>query len=263
MKSHKILDRIDKLQKLSANNNNPNEAEQAAEQAMRLMREHAVSQAEVDAVATMKEDPMVRQACYLDGLRVIPYEEKTVHIYKTAAWKRSLFGNVANYFGLRWSWRPGTAIMTVYGHLSDVQAAMKLYGTCARQIDRTCADWCARQKKLCLDEGRWWGWDIGIAKAKACQFRESAVQGLQAKFNALTRESAAEHATEHGLVLSRRSAVSAWVDATYTFAKGKSAGLVSGERGYNPDGYRVGRELKLTEDAELEAGKRRALPATP
>lgn len=277
--SAKLIARVQKLKALAASPSE-HEAESAAAQCMKLMREHALTQADLDAAAREAEDPLVERRSYLDGTRCLRYEEKSSHVYQVSAWKRQLFGAVSDYFGLRWSYVPGTAILTFYGFLSDVNAAADLYEVCARQIDRQCSRWLGEEKARRKARGEWWGLEAGEARTLGFEFRESAVRGLRSKFDELTREAAScvgmteeETAREveraaaegrpprldapssWGLVLDRRQKVANWVDATYTFKKGTGDGM-GGDKGFNPAGYEVGTKLRLTEDPSLPGGGR-------
>lgn len=258
--SAKLVERVRKLQRLAASPN-PHEAEAAAAKAMALMREHALTAADLDRAESALQDPLVQRCCYLDGLRCLDYDQKGRHVYQLAAWKRSLFVAVADYFGLRSSYVPGTAILDFYGHLSDVNAAGDLYEVCARQIDRQAL---AHVRELSGERRRvhGYGYDQAESREVSRAFRASAVRGLQRKFAELTRESAADHGEEHALVLTRRQEVSNWVDATYTFKKGAGEGLLGDDHGWSQAGYEAGRKLRLRDEDGLEdaAAARRALP---
>jgi hypothetical protein len=252
MPAAKIVDRIRKLQGL-AQSPNPHEAEAAAEQALRLMREHAVSQRDVDEAVQAASDPLVKRSLYLEGFRLVDYAEKTKHVHWVAGWKRSLANAVGEYLGLQSSYKGGTAVFSYYGHTSDIAAAVELYGVCARQIDRGCQAWLKEEKRKdpfwTLQDGR----DGGF------RYKESAVDGLESKFEELLRESAVDHAEGHALVLSRKQKVSSWVNATYTFKKG-NLGDFGGRVGFESAGYETGRKLKLTSDVGIEGRTRKGLP---
>lgn len=261
MASQKLVQRVLKLKAL-AESENPHEAEAAAARAMELMREHAITAADLDAVAQQVADPLVERPYYLDGLRLRRTEEEGGWISRVAPWKRSLFFAVADYFGLRSSYAPGTALMRFYGHTSDVEAAARLYEVCTRQIDRQARESIARASEY---QRSWqgYGFDRAEGRAHGRAFRSSAVHGLKNKFNALTRESAQDHTQVHGLVLARRQKVSDWVDSTYHITPGKGIGLLSSdgeEEGWSDEGYQAGQKLSLTADPELDERKRKALP---
>lgn len=258
--SQKLVQRVLKLKAL-AESDNPHEAEVAAARAMELMRAHAITAADLDAVARQAEDPLVEQPRYLDGLRMRRVEESGAWISRVAPWKRTLFFTVAEYFGLRSSYAPGTAIVRFYGHLSDVEAAARLYEVCARQIDRQALESIARASAA-QQERLGFGFDRAEGRAHGRAFRASAVHGLEAKFDELTRESAQDHAQVHGLVLARRQKVNDWVDANYKISPGTGAGLLSGdldEDGWSDEGYQAGQKLSLVADAEIEGAARKAL----
>lgn len=281
-----VLERIEKLKRLSESPNE-HEAELAARRVMELMLAHAVTQADLDGLRAEREDPLEERRLHLDGLRMVQDEEKSGVIYQVSGWKRALAGRVADYLGLRSSYVPGTSRFTLYGHRTDLDAAVALYHVCARQIDRQCGAWLRAEGERYREMGEWWRWDAGRARTSGFEFRESAVRGLASKFNELSRESedalemteeeeaaeaklAAEEgrpprrsaASSWGLVLDRRAKVASWVDANYTFKKGSGEGF--GEAGWNAAGYAAGRKLDLRDDDAAPAigstgGRARAL----
>ena len=257
--SGKLIERIRKLRALSASNDSSTEAERAAAQALRLMREHAVPQAALDAAAAEREDPLVARKSYIDGLRLVPIEERSGLYAQTAGWKRSLAVEVSHYFGLQCSYASGTAIFVLYGHSSDVEAAAELYGTCARQIDRLCAEHLRAKAEAARE--KYGGaaphyWTPGDARTEGTSFRDSAVAGLTSKFEELTEESASAHAEPHALVLSRRAKVADWVSKTYTFKKSSSAEGFGGSTDFCDAGYAAGRRLDLHDRRALDAPER-------
>lgn len=260
MASQKLVHRVLKLQAL-ATSDNQHEAEIAAAQAMELMRAHAITAADLDAVARQVSDPLVEQPRLLDGLRLRRFEEPGRWPQRVLSWKRSLFSRVADYFGLRSSYSPGTPIVRFYGHLSDVEAAAQLYEVCARQIDRQALASIAKaseaQRKVLG-----YGFDKAEGKAHGRAFRSSAVHGLAAKFDELTHDSEKNHSQEHGLVVTRRQQVSDWVDANYKIEPGTGSGLLSDDgedEGWSNEGFEAGKKLSLTADAEIGAHERKAL----
>jgi hypothetical protein len=248
----KIIDRIVNLQKLSARNENDNEAESAARLALRLMREHAISQADVDAAASRVEDPLIERVVIIEGLVLRDKGEDRSWLYRrTAPWKRSLGFAVARYLGLQAAYTPRTPLFTFYGHASDVEAAVRLYGVCAQQIDRQCLAWLDEEGKRVREDWGEWHWGAGPAKEAGRKFRNSAVRGLEAKFAELSRESAVEDEDGHALVVTRAKQVEDWVNATYSFGQGNAKEL-GGDVEFNGDGWAAGKSLRLTEDASLE-----------
>lgn len=255
---NKVLKTIKKLQRLSENNTSGAEAELAAERALRLMREYAISQADVDAADAEREDPLVRMNIYLDGLKAIPYGEKETHVYKLAGWKRNLVFAVGHYLGIRASYFEGTAKMALYGHQSDCLATIHLYNVCARQIDRQCGAYMVDRKAKNIENGRYWANDSGTSRTAGFAFRESAVKGLEAKFASLTEESQMDHAEGHALVVTRKAKVSEWVDANYTFTVGKSG--LGGNAGWSTAGFTAGKNLSLSADREISGSAAKSLP---
>lgn len=253
----KITQRILKLQSLAASNPNEHEAEAAAEQALRLMREHAVTQADLDAEAAQREDPLVQSRCYLVGLECQIYEERTGYVAHLARWKRSLFIEIARYLGLRSSWWSGTGIAAFYGHRSDCALGRRLYEICARQIDAQAKEH-VRARRAALREASRWDLTAGEAKEAANAFRTSAVLGLADRFSELAKESEATYSDAHALVVNRAQRVSDWVDAQYTF-KRSNDGLIDDEAPWSEAGYRAGQTIRLTADKEVEGEEVRQL----
>jgi len=253
----KIIDRVLKLKKLSTSPN-PHEAEQAAALALKLQREHAITQADLDAATQVLEDPLVARHSYLTGLRCPASTELVLgdYVQRTSPWKRNLFEAIGVYLGLRVSYTPSTPRMTWYGHASDVTAAAKLYEVCARQIDRQALDYIAQAR---AEDVRIHGaYSDFNSKGEGAAFRESAVAGLAAKFEELSQESAETEEQGHALVLTRKQKVSDWVDANYTFKTGTGVGF-GGDKGYNPAGYEAGKKLNLNADAGLDAANYKKL----
>lgn len=253
MTSQKLVKRVAKLQSL-ATSTNPNEAEQAAKQALRLMREHCISQADVDAIKDEKPDPLICRELYIDGLRLVDLKDVLRRVYRVAGWKRALFFAVGEYMGLRGAYYPGKAFVDYMGFASDVQAAVNLFEVCAKQIHRQGEAHLAKIRATPNNDQRWW--TPADYRTEGFSFKESAVEGLQSKFADLMKESEIEDSTGHGLVLNRKAQVSDWVDANYSFKEGKGEGL-GGEVGYSQAGYQAGRELSLIGDAELSGSAAR------
>lgn len=247
MPADKIVSRALKL-KARTQSDNIHESEEAARQLLRLMREHALSEADLDAAATRVEDPMIQQTCYLDGLQCLPYDKKTRTVHGLAKWKRQLFFAIAEYLGLQSSYISGRAVMSFYGHQSDCFAAMTLYEVCARQIDRECRAHLKAEREKADAEGYFVY--SGEARTEGFCFRESAVDGLEAKFADLTEESETQHAEGHALVVTKAKKVEDWTKAHYTFKAGSSSDY-TGSAGYSQKGYETGLSLKLTEDRAL------------
>lgn len=246
--SARLFERIRKLQNLSQNNPSQEESESAARQAMRLMMEHCLTQADLDAARPAAEDPLVDRRLYIFGLELIDYADKTRHVHAVSGWKRALAVEIADYLGLRSSYVPGTALFDYYGHASDVQAAVDLFAVCAKQIQRKCLKWldeeAARHRAV---HGSWSRWDASRARSEALDYKNTAVSGLSDKFDELKEEAQSEHAEAFALVVDRKAAVSSWVDANYSFKKGTGKGIGSDSAGWCAAGYTAGKNLELTE----------------
>lgn len=260
--SNKIASRVARLQKL-ATSDNVNEAFAAAEQARKLMIAHAISQVEVDAILAAAEDPLIERHLYIEGLRLVPFDDVKDWAGKTAGWKRKLAINVARYMACRCAFVVGRGSIFFYGHTSDVEAAIKLFNICAKQIDRTCNAFLREEQARRTDGGRlYWKWDRGIGRTEGTAYKESAVLGLKAKFDDLARESAEENAEGNALVLSRAQKVEDWVNANYTFKKSNQG--LGGQVDLSPSsfeaGFNAGKSMRLTEDDGVASADRKALP---
>ena len=230
----KIIDRISKLLKLAAGSEG-HEAETAAAMARRLMVEHAVSMQDVEE-SNRPSDPIVKSTVVLSGLKTKTPVDVDHISYRCAWWKRELASAVGQYLDLRSTYTEGTNLWTFHGYQSDVEVALYLYEICARQIDKSCKDYLAKEKY------QWMVWDSGLARKLSTEFRNSAVRGLRSKFSELKRTEAVNDPTGCALMRSRKSEVDAWFRDNISTRTPSNWGSKSA---YSSAGYTAGRNVKL------------------
>jgi hypothetical protein len=242
----KIAARVLKLQALAAGSDGA-EAELAAKRARELMLAHALSQADIDAAAALKEDPLIQYGVRIEGNTLVQRDTPGKWYKKTAYWRRELCNEIGSYLDLYNSYIEDTPLWYWYGFRSDCTAAHRLWEICARQIDAQAKAHCA----TLAAEYDWW--DAGMSKQAGTDFRDSAVQGLASKLRELRRTEIAAAPDGYALVVSRAAQVKEWVAANYSFDKGRGFNKPGD---YSPEGWKAGTELKLREDTGIETNAR-------
>lgn len=178
----KIISRISKLRALAEGNAETMEAAVAAEMADKLMREHAISQMDLDEEAILAADPIgsaginisratwtaqlawaLGKHCRVSVLRVRRYKDGRRR-YRAEAW----------------------------GHVSDLEIWTYLYEVAKREIEAR-----ARQYKASC---------VWVDRTSMSQFREGAVRGLALKLREMRGEAAATASAGTELVLQDRAA---------------------------------------------------------
>lgn len=245
----KIAARVLKLQALAAGAEGA-EAELAAKRARELMLAHALSQADIDAAAALKEDPLIQYGVRIEGNTLVQKDTPGKWYKKTAYWRRELCYEIGNYLDLHSGYIEDTPLWSWYGFRSDCAGAHKLWEICARQIDAQAKAHCA----ALAAENDWW--DAGMSRQAGTEFRDSAVQGLAAKLRELRRTETEAAPDGYALVVSRAAQVKEWVAANYSFDKGRG---FSKPGAHSPEGWKAGTELKLREDTGIETNSKPAL----
>ena len=230
----KITTRITKLLAL-AESSNANEAAVAAAMADRLMREHALSMADLSEAAILSEDPMVT-----DGFEV----GKTTWSIQLA-WA---LGSHCRVYALRsnrythqhpWKGTPlkggrkGRIFALGCGHKSDMEVWEYLYVVARREIQRE-----AKAYRAELLQQLDWRGEIRIngrwvtERTAMTMFREGAVSGLAAKLRQQRyKADTAEEST--ALVLQDRAArAKAEAERQFTIGSGYSGGVGSSRAGH-------------------------------
>lgn len=180
MRTAKLLDRIKKLQALATS---PNEAEAlaAATKAEALMREHAISQMELDGHQLEADDPLLDQTLDIGA----------------AGWRAVLGFATATFchvYALRWKGRRDlglAATMQGWGRRSDLEVWHWLYDLCERYVQHE-----AKQYTVRGPHGR----------RELSAFRMGCARGIASKLD-LLRQKADERGQADGstaLVLARR-----------------------------------------------------------
>lgn len=244
---NKIIERIQKLLALAADQSDTPEGERAAEFAEQLMREHAISMAQLDTHEQEKVDPIT-------GKR---YETSS------SGWKKRVMWALARHCSCRAVYHTGMGSMTVVGHASDVEVCLYLYELCLRQIDQAAKDYLS---DVAGDATDYWDispdkrhdyeyeqryiakrWDFepslrGFRRWLGTNFRESAADGLQSKLRAI--RDAAKKADEAGtaLVLQRADKASKEFQRRYPHLRTER----SRGRLRNDAGYGAGKNINLT-----------------
>lgn len=163
----KTIDKVRKLLALSKNNTNENEVKAATSAADRLMQEHRISQAMLEAQDSSQSEPMVRKVVSEGGRRT--------------AWREYLLAALTLHYGCAWylsSYRyggsggrgggkgaKGVQSYTVVGRESDVAIVEYMYVHLQNEVERLCR-WHAggRGVKYAL------AWMVGCAGGIAKQF---------------------------------------------------------------------------------------------
>jgi hypothetical protein len=215
MNGSAIIRKIQKLLDLAKDQEGTSEGEAAGRIAAKMMREHAISMAQVDVAEREAADPIIKSQVKIE----------------TSVWRRSLANIIARHCNCRlwYTSRRGSGTYVTYcGHKTDVEIAQYLYEICDRQIyeasrayRKTLADW-QPKRGLCND------------------FRRSAVAGLNSKLEAIREAGRTEDAQGTSLVISRFREVEEYVAANQKLRKGSSSRYY-----HNDAGYAAGRKVSL------------------
>lgn len=231
--NEKVLDRVRKLLAL-AQSDNVNEAATAAAAAERLMAEHKLEMADVEARTGQADDEdVVDFEISEDTTRFVGWRSNLVTVLAEVNGC-----DVIHWQKARWE-RPNALSFKVVGRASDTQAVSYLFKYLANEVDR-----------LCTREGH------GYGRSFANSFRHGAVATIAERLRAQKREREAalraaadlgHKASEVALVVVDRdaAAVAAYKDKKFPDLRSFRLG---GAR--LNDGYHAGRE----------AGKTIALP---
>jgi len=170
MNIQSVIEKIQKLRKLSRSDN-IHEAEAAAAAADRLIQEHGLAEAQLEAEgAAPVEKPSEDAASFVEWHGNAP------------TWQRILSSGLVRHYDcacyLKWIWVNGRnrLALQIIGRPSDIATARYMYGWLALEIDR-----------LAKEASR------GQGKAYADSFRRGAVSGVIEKLR-LSRESVRQEA---------------------------------------------------------------------
>lgn len=218
-----LILKISKILALAADQDGTPEGDMAARLAAKMMREHAISMAEVRTVSAAEADPMT--------MSIIQAGRST--------WRAELVWILArhcNCTALRQGNKkhPGQiggsmlAWMKVYGHKVDVEVCQYLYEICERQVEQAAVAW----KKA---RG-------GARYAEGQRYRESVVYGLKARLEEIRAAGQAEDPNGTALVLSRAQQANSYMHSLTTPSK---KGYGGGHKMLDRDGYEAGKKIKL------------------
>ncbi len=213
---NRLLSKINKLRNLAQNNSNANEAATAAAMADKLMRDHAITTADLDLGALLSEDPLVCET----------------HKITRASWSAQLawaIGEHCRIKVLRSRSAEGT-FARIYGHHSDVEVFLYLYEVARREIERA-----AKDHRTAMP------W---LSRTAMTSFREGAVYGLRIK---LEEQRAAATQADTGTEVALRSRYQRahdWCD-TVLKREGTRVGVYGGGVGASHAGVNAGRNISL------------------
>jgi hypothetical protein len=223
----KVIARVVHLRKLAAGNTNIHEANAAAAAADKLIQEHRLSQAELEASGNAPSDPMHSVKLHEGGRRT--------------AWRETLLWALSGHYGCSWFMNHGRSFSsgrekrsldyTLVGRQSDVEIVVYMFSWLTEEIERLC---------------RWHSGGKGTGYARA--WLDGAAIGVRDTFRARAAEMKAKEVSTAMVLLDNRSKEA----ETYKYAKNpglKKVAAVAGGRDYSAreQGYKVGREIQIKE----------------
>lgn len=235
MSTNPIVAKIIKVLALAEDQKGTSEGEVAARLAARMMRDHAISVADLQGAST-DSDPLMESA--IDVGRV--------------TWRASLAWALAEHCnctalratvttstrvvetgdGYR-AKRVGsqTASMRLFGHKTDIEVCQYLYDLCERQVEAACKKW----KK---DRG-------GASYSEGQAFREAAVTGLNAKLNSIRKAESSGGSDVGTAIMVRRKEEAAVFMRSVVTTIGRYRGGSTGSYDAKNAGFAAGREISL------------------
>lgn len=239
-KKEKIVDRVRKLLAKADNNDNIAESELAASMAEKLMRQHAIEQADI----TDAEKEEIGQG---------------VIKVTMARWKRELLWVLCNHCNTKAVYYSGLGKMSVTGYASDIEILQYLFALCVREIGRGAKTYRKTlvEKRLYKELVMWGGkaGGQGWMNVQLRDFRTSAVVGVSSKLYNIRKAANAEAETtgdnSTALVSCRKNNVIAAHEAKHSNAKPDKGSTAP--RGFNAAGYRHGENISMS--SGIEEGK--------
>jgi len=231
----KVIARVIHLRKLASGNTNIHEANAAAAAADKLIQEHRLSQAELEASGNAPVDPMSSVKLHEGGRRT--------------AWRETLLWALSGHYGCSWFMNHGrsfasgrekrTCDYTIVGRESDVAVVVYMFSWLTEEIERLC---------------RWHSGGKGTGYARA--WLDGAAIGVRDTFRARAAEMKAKEATSSAMVLLDNRSKEAEKYKYATVAGLKKVGHVQGGRDFSAreHGYKVGREIQIKEGIGGKAG---------
>lgn len=219
----KLVNRVKALLALAEDQKGKPEGEVAAKIAEKLMRQHAITQ---DQLQEKEQIVMLNREIGRSN------------------WLRDLFNVVAKFCSCKVWVVTGTRQMGLAGHASDLEICEYLFDLIRMQIERECELYLGRLKNR--DQFNPFGQapiqtNAEGGKGTAHSFKMSAVSGVSYKLGQIKRASESEDQQGTALVLSRARQVEDWV-ATQIRLYSRSAA------GYRPnqDGFNAGKNVRLS-----------------
>lgn len=223
----KVIARVIHLRKLAAGNTNIHEANAAAAAADKLIQEHRLSQAELEASGNAPSDPMSSVKLHEGGRRT--------------AWRETLLHALSGHYGCSWYMNHGrdfssgrekrSCDYTLVGRQSDVEIVVYMFSWLTEEIERLC---------------RWHSGGKGTGYARA--WLDGAAIGVRDTFNQRKAEMKAKEVSSAMVLLDNRSKEAE--KHKYATVPGlKKVASVQGGRDYSAreQGYKVGREIQIKE----------------
>lgn len=164
-----IIAKVQKLLALSANNTNENEARAAAAMADRLLQEHRISQAQLEAAGSIQSEPFSRKNLHSGGRRVAWMEvvlaELCTHYGGAMYYNTFRSGGCGGRGGGEGG--KGTTTYTVLARESDLAVIQYMFDYLTGQVDRL-ARWHTGGEGIRVSVA----WRLGCAMGIASQFRD-------------------------------------------------------------------------------------------
>lgn len=236
----KIIERIQALLALASNNPSEAEAASAAEMAAKLMAQHHLDQAEIEAAGGEAEEDGI-------GGELIDEGQGGRNV---DTWKRVLLFGIKKLFGVEVILQRGGSV-TIFGRLSDVQTTKYVWAYLTREIVRLSEDYFRANP-------------IGHKRSVTNDFRRGAAGRLQTRMvemsTAQKRASAA--ASPGALMVIQRGAVEV-ASAFTAYRRAHNLGKPSTGKTRSPDsaatraGQEAGDSMRISGGAALGAEARR------
>ncbi len=213
MSNTAIIEKIQKVLALAASAEGTPEGMVAAKMADKLLREHALTMAEIEDVSGPEEI------------------ETNKFDFAQTTWQRSLLNVVCRYCSCRSYYYQGSKRVAIVGFPHDVEVAKYLLKIISDQILAESKAYTRARPWMSRGEKRQYG----------NGFRRSAVQGVRAKLQALKEESSRSDETGTALVLNRSKRVDQWLEENVTLSSSRSVTRST----FSQAGYAAGQNVSL------------------
>lgn len=218
----KVIARIFHLRKLAENNTNLHEAQAATHAADKLIQEHRLSQAELEAQGNSFIDPMTDSVIHTGGRRT--------------AWREVLMWALSKHYGCSWyiAGARGKTFYKVVGRESDTKILAYMFFWLTEEIER-----------LCKTHSR----GMGVAYARS--WLDGAAHGVSDTLNQRKKEMQ-NQPTSTALVFLDRRGKEAEDYKLNMYPSMRKAALVHGGRNVEGmlKGYQTGKGIQITDGLE-------------